>query len=994
MRDRWSAERVVLVLCLMAVALAVMPARGWAEVRRLPERPVLRIDPGTHSAPINRLAVSRDCSLIVSGAVDKTLQLWSVPPMNTDNAAASDTAALRRVDLVRPPIDSGFEGRIYSVALSPDETTIAFGGWFENDTQGSYWIYVYDRLGKKLKSALGPLPNRALRLAYSVDGRQIAATLKLGYGVWVFDATDGHVIAADAHYDSEVDAYGIAFDAKGALFTTATDGQVRRYSAEAIAVAGRALKPSATVRSPTGKQLNSLVLNPASDRLAIGFGDSTSVDVLDPETLAKLYTTDPVTDPGVGFNHVAWSADGERLYAGGNRALDGKTILRVWGSKGEAAGRNIILEARQQVVALESCAAGIVFAADDPALGVLDGNDRVRFYQPGVVPDNRGKRGENLLVSADGLRVRFGLDEGGARPVMFDLANELLVSDAERQPDLVGAQNGDLKPEEWIGAAAPKLGGRTIPFEKYENVYSLAAAPERNLYVIGTNWKLRAHDKAGDPLWVSPRVTPGVVWGLDIAPKARLLIAAYGDGTIRWHRLEDGQELLALFVHRIDKRWIAWTPKGYYIASPGAEELIGWHVNRGWKQPADFFPASRFRSEFNRPDVVKLVLGMRDEEKALDRADAGSERDRAPVDVRSIAPPVVRILRPVDGTTFRSQEVVLEYSVHASSGKRISDVDMRINGAALASRAAVPLDPRGDLPMRMSLTLPREDVTITLVAYDGQRASEPAIVHLRWDGAKPGEKPLPRLRALLVGVNAYTARRLPPLQYSVKDAVDLERLLKSEQGRSYSRVDVRLATDATRGDVLEGLEWLEAGSEEDDINLLFLSGHGMTDDNQQYYYMAADSDPGRPRATGVARDEILRTIRNRRGAMVVLLDTCHSGASASSELVLGQRSRVDMNRLVNELGDKTLGVFLYASALGRQLSYEDSRYGKGGNGAFTAAMIEGLSGNADRENVGYVDSEELSLYVRRRVLALTNKRQEPVRMKPDAAPELRLITLR
>ena len=25
---------------------------------------------------------------------------------------------------------------------------------------------------------------------------------------------------------------------------------------------------------------------------------------------------------------------------------------------------------------------------------------------------------------------------------------------------------------------------------------------------------------------------------------------------------------------------VAWTPKGYYAASPGAEGLIGWHVNR------------------------------------------------------------------------------------------------------------------------------------------------------------------------------------------------------------------------------------------------------------------------------------------------------------------------------------------------------------------------------------------------------------------------------
>ena len=69
---------------------------------------------------------------------------------------------------------------------------------------------------------------------------------------------------------------------------------------------------------------------------------------------------------------------------------------------------------------------------------------------------------------------------------------------------------------------------------------------------------------------------------MNISGDGRLVVTAYADGTIRWHRLSDGKELLALFVHAKDKRFVAWTPKGYYAASPGAEDLIGWHVNRDW----------------------------------------------------------------------------------------------------------------------------------------------------------------------------------------------------------------------------------------------------------------------------------------------------------------------------------------------------------------------------------------------------------------------------
>ena len=56
------------------------------------------------------------------------------------------------------------------------------------------------------------------------------------------------------------------------------------------------------------------------------------------------------------------------------------------------------------------------------------------------------------------------------------------------------------------------------------------------------------------------------------------------------------------------KRWVLWTPEGYYDAGPGAEDLIGWHVNRGLDHEADFFSASRFRDRFYKPEVTSAVL--------------------------------------------------------------------------------------------------------------------------------------------------------------------------------------------------------------------------------------------------------------------------------------------------------------------------------------------------------------------------------------------------
>src|SRR5262249_48658993 len=145
------------------------------------------------------------------------------------------------------------------------------------------------------------------------------------------------------------------------------------------------------------------------------------------------------------------------------------------------------------------------------------------------------------------------------------------------------------------------------------------------------------------------------------------------------------------------------------------------------------------------------------------------------------------------------------------TGKRITDVDVRINGAALGARAAIPVTPRGEEPIRLTLSLPPEDVVVTLVAREGDRASQPATVRLRWDGVKPREVTRPRLRGLFVGISAYKLEGLR-LGFAAKDATDLASFFRTQEGKAYSKVEAKLLANADRAAVLEGLDWLEQGS--------------------------------------------------------------------------------------------------------------------------------------------------------------------------------------
>ena len=146
----------------------------------------------------------------------------------------------------------------------------------------------------------------------------------------------------------------------------------------------------------------------------------------------------------------------------------------------------------------------------------------------------------------------------------------------------------------------------------------MAVHPDGSRFVLGTNWSLRAYSAKGELLW--QRQMPSIAWALNVAGDGRLAVAAYGDGTIRWHRMDDGRELLALYVFTDKQNWVAWTPEGFYGATPGAFSVLRWHVNRGFDAAAETVPVSDI-PKLRRPDALPFVLQEQETARALGIAD-------------------------------------------------------------------------------------------------------------------------------------------------------------------------------------------------------------------------------------------------------------------------------------------------------------------------------------------------------------------------------------
>jgi len=252
-------------------------------------------------------------------------------------------------------------------------------------------------------------------------------------------------------------------------------------------------------------------------------------------------------------------------------------------------------------------------------------------------------------------------------------------------------------PEFLLQPQPPKLNGRLLEISKYDSRESTnAIAVRENVVLVGSTHGLHLFNQDGRLLWGMG--TSDSPYAVNLSADGRLAVAAYDNGIIRWYRTKDGQEMLAFFPDKDGKRWVLWTPSGYFDASAGGEDLIGWHVNRGKDQAADFYPASRFHDRMYRPDVVRLVLDTLDENAAVTQANVASGRVEPKVtlaDISTLVPPVIDPISVPE--RFASDSITIQYRVRAPEDAPMTgEPRVKVNGEwQPRSRSAGQVAPDG-----------------------------------------------------------------------------------------------------------------------------------------------------------------------------------------------------------------------------------------------------------------------------------------------------------
>jgi len=694
------------------------------------------------------------------------------------------------------------------------------------------------------------------------------------------------------------------------------------------------------------------------------------VAVFSSDDLSYLYSPDTSSITASNLSSVAWSKDGMFLYAGGGYFKDHKNIILKWDKSGKGKCEEIKTPANQTIQDILPLRNGdFVFATLTPALGVIDNSGKIKLYKEPPIADYSGAPAE-LLVSKDGNIIQFPYEKFGKSPVRFYVKDRLLTTEFNEkenlklEPPCTEAEALDIT--DWHSEYNPKLNGEVLELVQKETSRSLAIAVDKKMFVLGTEWYVRGFNSKGQEIWKVP--TNAIAWSVNISGNGKIVVVAFSDGIIRWYRMKDGKELLALFPHSDKNRWVTWTPSGHYDAAPGADDFIGWHLNNGPDNTSDFFSVSRFRATDYRPDVIALILETLDEYDAIDLANKVTGNNPQRLDIHLMLPPVVEIISPQYGVKVSTAELKVKFNVRTPSKKPVLNVKSFIDGRPVPFE----LVSKQDTQWEIKLAIPEKGCGVSVIAENEIAVSEPAYCWVEWKAAKPTPTTTAivvktKLYVLAVGIDKY--KNVNELHLAAKDATDFTKVMAKQKGALYGEVETKLLIDenATKSEILKGFDWLKSKTTNRDVVMIFISGHGGNDLKGSYFYVPVDFDPKNLGQTYVDFSLIKKTLASLPGKVIIFLDTCHSGG-----VMGGGLSMPDINGVINDLASCDHGVIVFASSTGKQVSWEESKWG---NGAFTKVLIEGINGGADPYKSGFVTVFSLAPYLSYGVKNLTKDKK-------------------
>ncbi|UFP96722.1 caspase family protein [Gloeobacter morelensis] len=245
-----------------------------------------------------------------------------------------------------------------------------------------------------------------------------------------------------------------------------------------------------------------------------------------------------------------------------------------------------------------------------------------------------------------------------------------------------------------------------------------------------------------------------------------------------------------------------------------------------------------------------------------------------------------------------------------------------------------------------------------------------------------------KLWLVLVGVNQYQDRALPPLRYCASDCQGIGEALL-EATRTFPNKQLLWHHDfaadlPTRKAVEASLERLIAEAGPQDTVLFYFCGHGAIDAaSRQAVLCLADTRLEDLCGSGLTMRRLLESLgRCRAAQQLVWLDACHSGGLSlrNRELTaeaLPAGTILGMEELLRERAAQSRGFYALLACEQSQQSWEFPGLG---HGVFTYFLIRGLRGEAANAR-GFIEMDGLYRYVYHQTLRYIDNINQQLRLE-------------
>jgi WD40 repeat protein len=944
----------------------------WLSLALFADEPRLVIDSGGHQAVIRFVAFTHDGKYLVSAGDDKTIRIW-------------DIATGKTIRIIRGQIGDGDEGKIFAAALSPDDRYLAVAGWL-NATLHSEVIRIHDFQTGNVVALLKGHTNVVESLAFSPDGRYLAS----GSGdntVRVWDvATKEAVHVLSGHQD---DIYAVAFSPDSQrVVSSGLDKTLRLWDVSS----GQLLKEMTGHREP----VLSAAFSSDGRYIASGSMDRT-IRLWDSRTgeFIKQLATLGGEARGLSFSpdsgmlltgsvfgdkicHVFEVPSGREVtsFAGHKNIVlatafspDGKLAATAGGDQNEVYLWNATNgEVVQRLVGAGQPVWSVGFARDGNSVAF---GDSLRA----VTQNNLGPLQKTLLL-AQGKDVGVSLGESVQSERQFvraedrlrDLSLNVKPGKIPETDVLEILRSGKLEHEISRDSTS---GFRHTAYSLSPDGALIASGGDNGfLTLYSTSTGQRTAECVGHT---------SEVWAVAFSPEGKALVSGSYDQTIRlWDvSASSCRNLVTVFVGS-DNEWVAWTPQGYYTASANGDKYIGWHVNQGLDQQAKFYPVAQYQKQFYRPDIVAEFLKARDIEVADRTAnekrggEVRTEKVLGPTDVATNPPPHIVIVEPFDERATANEPLYRVRAV-ATSDLPVTKFELLVNGASFAGGASGVLKGSPtERQLEAEVPLQPGANKLSFIASNAKAESAPkerVVTYAPRPGSGKMEKP--KLILLAIGISKYEHPTFK-LDYANKDALDIERTFLGQRGHLYSEVIAKHLVDseATKENILDALGWLNDQGSDEDIRLVFLSGHGGLDAYGNYYFYAVNHDPRRdPESRDVRWETLLERLTSPKRKAVLIVDSCHAAAVTGGPRPRGD---VDFEQVLRDMKSKFRGLFTLAASMGTESSVESTDWQ---HGAFTKALLDALRNQNEQGKV--LSTDDVTNEVKELVKKLTHDEQHP-----------------